>query len=421
MSVIIIESTQEFEAFKSQLNEKTVIFPLFETSVHPFCSKPIVMVAKNLETNEIFVLPSTHSECLPFFSNFDFLSGVNCVILDKKYVNAPNSLDLESIIYSSGTEIELNTRTVSQDWGIRPIYQIVDLIDRDFTKIGEICRNFTKNEAFNFLNTITVPVLAGLEKNGLKVDREKFITHFEKEELVCKDDYVFTQYNYLTSTGRPSNRFGGVNFSALKKAYNSRDCFVSRFLGGNLFLMDYDSYHPRLISKLVDVELPPGSIHEYFGRLYFNKLDLTPEEYEESKKITFRLVYGNITDEYKGIEYFKKIDEFINSLWDFHQDNGFIKSVISKIKITADSKTKLFNYLIQNFETECNMLVLQDILKIEAKSKPILYTYDSILFDIHPDEGLDYVRKVRDIMSNDGFGVKIYQGNNYNDMKIFNL
>jgi len=418
MLVTIIESVDEAIIFKNQLSDENfVIFPLFESDVHPFCTSPVLLLARNINSEDTFVLPHSHSECLPFFDNFDILNTAKCFILDKKYLNSPESSDLDAMMYSSNKNIVLNIHTKPLSWSTHPLYMIIDYLDRDLSQMAELCRNFVKNESFVFLNTITNPTLAELEKNGLKVDREVFMKYFDREDLLCKNDFVFTQYNYLTSTGRPSNRFGGINFSALNKTDGSRESFISRFDGGELYLLDYESYHPRLISKLIDVELPAGSIHEYFGRLYFNKLDLTPDEYEESKKITFRLIYGNITDEYKSIEYFKKIDDMIESMWEQYQNLGYVRSVISGLKLHASSKTKLFNYLIQNYETEMNMIILQKILNVSKTmlSKPILYTYDAILLDVHPDES-SYVNSVRDVMETDGFKVKVYKGKNYNDM-----
>ena len=50
----------------------------------------------------------------------------------------------------------------------------------------------------------------------------------------------WTQYHPFTTTSRPSNNFGGVNYAALNKDDGSRDRFVSRFEGGKLVQFDYD-------------------------------------------------------------------------------------------------------------------------------------------------------------------------------------
>ena len=50
--------------------------------------------------------------------------------------------------------------------------------------------------------------------------------YFESVFSVCR----YTEYNLYTSTGRPSNKFGGVNFAALNKEDGSRNSFVFIFI-----------------------------------------------------------------------------------------------------------------------------------------------------------------------------------------------
>ena len=78
-------------------------------------------------------------------------------------------------------------------------------------------------------------------------------TYIENNGLQTTDGVVYSEYNPFTSTGRPSNRFGGINFAALNKNDGSREKFISRFGGeGKLVEFDYDAYHLRLIAKKVD-------------------------------------------------------------------------------------------------------------------------------------------------------------------------
>ena len=73
---------------------------------------------------------------------------------------------------------------------------------------------------------------------------------------------VYTEYNPYTITSRPSNRHGGVNFSALNKKDGSRESFIPP--DGSLFLQfDYDNYHVRLIGKLIKYKLPDTSVHQW--------------------------------------------------------------------------------------------------------------------------------------------------------------
>ena len=81
---------------------------------------------------------------------------------------------------------------------------------------------------------------------------------------------------------------------------------------------------------------------------------------------------------------------------------------------------KLFNYTIQLMETENNMKALSELIpKIkDYKSKLILYNYDSFLFDFNMEDGLDYLKKVKDILEQKGkFPLKVSWGLNYHEMK----
>ena len=131
----------------------------------------------------------------------------------------------------------------------------------------------------------------------------------EKNGMLKNDKLVYTQYNNFTSTGRPSNRFGGLNFAALNKTDGSRKPYISRFGSkGKLVEFDYDAYHLRLIGEVVGYEFPLTSVHQYFA-------DIFKVSYEEAKVNSFRLLYGEIPwDIAKNVEFFGKVKEFVDKL-----------------------------------------------------------------------------------------------------------
>ncbi len=53
----------------------------------------------------------------------------------------------------------------------------------------------------------------------------------------------------------------------------------------------------------------------YLGRAYFHVDELTDEQYKESKTITFKQLYGGIEAQYKHIDFFKHLSEFIEQEW----------------------------------------------------------------------------------------------------------
>jgi len=225
----------------------------------------------------------------------------------------------------------------------------------------------------------------------------------------------YTQYNPLTTTSRPSNAFGGVNYAALPKDGDVRSRFVSRFEGGKLYQLDFDGYHPRLIGKLIGVDIPLDiKAHKWLADQY-------GADIKDAKAITFRQLYGGVQDEYKHIPFFSKTAEYIDSLWsEFLMKREVFTPILKrKIKYHQDlNKNKLFNYILQSVETERNILILEKLfqLKLTQKSLPILYTYDSILFDVHEDDGINYIKKVKEVMELDGFPTDVEVGDNYGNM-----
>ena len=149
-------------------------------------------------------------------------------------------------------------------------------------------------------------------------------------------------------------------------------------------------------------------------------------DYYEAKGLSFQYLYGYITDEIKNTnKYFSKVNDYINNLWNDYKSKEFIVSDIYNKKIykrnlTDMNANKLFNYTIQLMETENNMKVLGELIpKIsEDKSKLILYSYDSFLLDFNMEDGLNYLKKVKKILEQNGkFPVKVSWGLNYHEMK----
>ena len=240
----------------------------------------------------------------------------------------------------------------------------------------------------------------------------------ERNGLKAYEKIVYSEYNPYTSTGRPSNRFGGMNFAALNKSDGSREQFISRFNNGVLVEMDFDAYHLRLIGEIVDYKFPKGSVHEHMGKLY-------GLPYEEAKALSFKYLYGGITDEVSDNPFFSKVNDYIKLLWQDFQTNNFVESYIYNRKIYRKNlqdmnPNKLFNYMIQLMETENNIKILSKLQpKLqEYDSKLVLYNYDAFLFDFNPTDGLDFLNVVKQTIESGGtYPVKISKGVNYHDMQ----
>ena len=83
------------------------------------------------------------------------------------------------------------------------------------------------------------------------------------------------------------------------------------------------------------------------------------------------------------------------------------------------NKNKLFNYLIQAYETESNIkkiLLIQNYL-LNKKTKLILYGYDSFLFDFSKQDGVIVLKEIKNILERNGHMTKSQAGLNYGEMK----
>ena len=98
---------------------------------------------------------------------------------------------------------------------------------------------------------------------------------------------------------------------------------------------------------------------------------------------------------------------------------GVIQKILStakfeKNKLDNMNPQKLFNYLLQNLETSNNVRILWEITKLlrGKKTKLVLYTYDSFLFDLDNNEKT-IMEDVLKIFEKYNFKTKIKHGTSY--------
>ena len=255
------------------------------------------------------------------------------------------------------------------------------------------------------------------EYNDEIIDNLSFV---ESSGLRKDNEMVYSEYNLFTSTGRPSNRFGGINFAALNKKDESRKPYTSRFQDGILVEFDYDAYHLRLIGHILDYQFPKGSVHEHMSEFYGDV------DYETSKSTSFQYLYGRIPQQVIDTNpFFSRVNKYIGKIWGKFKTQQFIESDIYNKRIyrknlSAMNRNKLFNYMIQLLETENNMKVMSELIPFlkDKQSKLILYSYDSFLFDFKLTDGLDFLKGVKEILEQDGvFPTKSSKGLNYHEME----
>jgi hypothetical protein len=285
---------------------------------------------------------------------------------------------------------------------IIPIVKHYEVCEQNFANFDSIRINPFYNKAALVFNQ--------LERAGIKVNQTKFEQHFDKEV----DEFIYTQYNLNTLTTRPSNTFGGINFSTLNKDNGERECFIPR---NDAFLeMDISAYHPTLLSHLLDYTFDSDDIHGHFARMY-------DVDYARAKEITFKQLYGGIWKEYRDIPFFQKAQTYIDDLWDTFNYGGYIECPVSKHRFIQRemedmNPQKLLNYVLQNLETANNVNILYDIFKVlrGKNTKLVLYVYDSFLFDFDKNEK-GVMLQILGIFNKYKLQTKIKKGTNYHNLK----
>lgn len=351
---------------------------------------------------------------------------LNCELID---VNIFGFVDKNEVLEEVSSFCKDHLRSMYRnlnDFNLIVPYVIhQESFDKEVEEIKNLNLLETDSYCFKFFNNVITDTLFEVEKNGIKIEEETFKSHFKAKTY---DGYVYSSYHIYNPTGRPSNAYDNINYVALKKDDGSRSSFVSRFSDGHLMMVDFTGFHPYIVANLIKYQVPDNeTIYEHLAKHYYNTDDITPELMSKSKKLTMVNLYGQISDQYINIEYFKKTEQLKTAYWNKFERDGYVTTPIYKRKITNKhildpNKNKLFAYIIQAAETEYGMDRLQACLKFTKGKEvlPILYNYDAILFDVGDVDSND-IKDLIEIIKNKRFKVKVYKGNNYNDLKLVQI
>ena len=413
----LVESEAQFKEFSSYSYKEAFVEILpFNNNNHPTQNNVCAVYIRPLVTTKGFIVPISHSETsnINIDNIISLLTKIDTIyIRDKKeflhYFPLKNLFD---ITLNSPPYIQEFTQTheifIKRYPNKKDINRIIPIV-----KHYEYCENTFNNlkdrinePINNFYNTKCSVVFNAVERSGLRINRHEFQQNFHNID----SDYAHTQYNFKTLTKRPSNKFKGVNYAALNKDNNSRRCFIAR----NDVLCEFDigAYHPTLLGKLIHWEWDKEDIHQSFAKMY-------GVDYQKAKELTFKQLYGGIFDKYKDLEFFKKVQIYTDEIWNQFQNEGFIECPVSKYKFEKDKlenmkPQKLLNYLLQNLETSVNIRIMWDMFKLlkGKKTKLILYTYDSFLFDVCKEEK-EVLKQIRQLFNNWKLKIKISYGDTY--------
>jgi len=389
---MIVDSKKILLALKNEYAQSdSIVIPIYsDINLHRRLNRVSFIYIYILDSKNEYTIPVNHSDKIYNIDSLDFLNNDKIKYTYSTGIN--NSVNIDALFYftnlSNIDKESLYTEShkffYSRYWRLNNVNDIVPILAQIeyCKKIKDIVIKNIENKnmsGFNDYNSKVIQAFKSIENNGIA-------TH---------NGIEFTKYNLWTITGRPSNTFNGVNYAALNKEDGTREKYISRFDKGKLVEFDFDAYHLRLIAKMINYKLPDTSIHTYLGKYYFGKDLITKDEYNESKAVSFKILYGGVPKEFENIPFFSKVKQYIFELWDIYKSKGYVETPIFKRKVHAENlkdrdikPQTLFNYLIQSMETEQNVLIIkkiQNMLK-DYQSKLVLYTYDALLFDIHPNE-----------------------------------
>ena len=413
----LVESEDQFNRFcNSNYKEAFVEVISYDNRTHPTKNKVCAVYIRPLNSTKGYLLPIAHSET--FNISIDDVERV-LNKFERVYVRDKKEF-LHYFVLKSLFDITLNSPPYIQEYTQTHTFFYQKYPDKkDINRIIPIVKHYEYcektfedlkpriNEPINeFYNNRATVVFNAIERSGLRVDTEEFESRFH----LLNSEYVHTQFNFKTLTTRPSNRFGGVNYAAINKENGDRKCFIPD--NDYLFELDISAYHPTLLANLIGYEFGEGDIHQRFADMY-------GVDYAKAKELTFKQMYGGVFEQYRGLEFFKKMQAYTDDLWDTFQYGGSIECPISKHVYTKDNledmkPQKLLNYVLQNLETATNVCILWEMLKLlrGKNTKLVLYTYDSFLLDLDEDEK-EVIKEILKIFKNKKLQVKHSYGKTY--------
>lgn len=416
--MIIVENQQEKDNFLTYWNNnESIVIPIWEDlERHPMNNGLSFLYVQILDMD--FIIPYNHNDCEKIQINLSQSTQPKWIWNKKGFLQSniqiQNLKDIQTslffqqnLLYPFGDKLEVLTNFYTR-LGLR------DDLGKSISimKWGEVLKGIVSewnlSSTNDWIDDTMIPLLSDIERLGIHVDTEKFIDRWPANGKHLIDETLYTEYNPYTITSRPSNRFGGINFGALNKKDGTREVFIPN--KNNIFLQfDYDAYHVRIIGKLIKYTLPTTSVHQWLADQYGC-------EYNESKGRTFRILYGGVSEEDKEIPFFNEVDKFIEKMGNDSISKGYIQTPKGR-RIPIDwienpNPQKLFNYLLQATETEFNIEAMVR-LKENGLPLPILYTYDSFLFDYPMDSDISLAKEIKSVLESFGFPIKASWGTDY--------
>ena len=444
----IVESKKQLQRLRdlSFLGECYVEVVTTNDNFHPALSSVVAVYIRPFEeeidkdTQDIigwkhgYIIPIDHNEglCVDLETVQEILDLYETVyVLDRKatlyFLNHKNFVDINlgwSMLEFKKLEYYIREKTYNWFYNryggredlnkIIPLAKIYEKCETTFDQIEPAIQDYKDVPGFYFFNTIATNLFYLIEKEGIRVDVHDFLERYHptNPDFSIEGETVYTRYNLYNTTSRPTNSFNAVNFLALPKGTEFRRCFKPK--NDKFVQMDFDGYHVRLVANLLNYDIPLNEkAHMYLAKQYFGK-NVTKEQYKEAKQINFQAIYGTIPWEYERLDFFKRLKEQVDFLWNSFETEGKVYVPVSnkmfKKGYLEDMRpTKLMNYLIQAYETARNVAALYNVMKRlrYCKTKLLLVTYDSILLDYSEEDGEELLTKIKEELECGKFPVSV--------------
>lgn len=272
------------------------------------------------------------------------------------------------------------------------------------TILEELIFKGVTNEAREFIELY-------IEYNAISTYLSSFVEGIRKN--VEDNNILHTTFNQcVTSTGRLSSTRPNLQNQPRESTFPIRKVFISRFKDGRLLNADYAQLEFRVAAFLAQDANAMADIA--------NKVDVHTQTMnalkaggeninrQDSKKYTFRPLFGGTSGTKAQLHYFEYFFKRYNGIFNWHNklcDEAIktkcIKSPSSRVYSfpfveakrngSVTFATQIKNYEVQGFATgdilPCTMILMHKLMiKHKVKSKLVLTVHDSIVVDMHPEE-----------------------------------
>jgi DNA polymerase-1 len=252
---------------------------------------------------------------------------------------------------------------------------------------------------------------------------EKLLTTYLEPipELVDEHDCLHGSFNQcVTDTGRLSSSSPNLQNIPVKTELGRefRNCFISRFPGGKLLVVDYSQIEVRILAHLSQDTLLLKAFNEdnidmhvlTACMLYDLPADkITKDMRSVAKTLNFGVIYGMSSrklsvdakiDEQDAARYigtyferYSGVNTFKEECQKLAEKDGFIQTILGRRLFFAEGKyigTRAMNYPIQGSAADiikkAMVVCSKEIQDKDLKTLMILQVHDELVFDVPKDE-----------------------------------